>query len=103
MDLSDSINKNSMEISKEWIGETIDYSQQLLSQNKLHLRSSLITFSSKVELIWNLNDDQNNDFIHDKLNNLDRPHDGSHLVQITYCNDFDQINRFFVNSLISSI
>ena len=73
MDLSDSIDSHSMHIGKQWIAQTIDYGKQLMSKNNLNFRSSLITFSSKTNLVWNLNDDQQN--INDKLNNLDRPHD----------------------------
>lgn len=87
MDLSDSINYDSINIGKEWIKRTIYYGKQLLSQNNLNFRSSLITFSSKMELIWNLNDDDNDEFINDKLNNLDRPHDALTEQGLTFTKD----------------
>ena len=44
-----------------------------MSEHDKSFRSSLITFSSKVELVWNLDDDQ--DSSKQKLDNLQRPHD----------------------------
>ena len=73
LDLSDSINKLSMDKSKEWMRQIISYGQRTLSEHGLHFRSSLITFSSKVKLVWNL--DGNQAEIEEKLINLQRPHD----------------------------
>ena len=73
MDLSDSINDHSMDIGKQWIQQTMQYGQELLSRHELNFKSAAITFSSKVDIIWNLNDDPQT--IHDKLDNLQRPHD----------------------------
>eukprot|EP01083_Nonionella_stella_P020680 57392_1 len=85
MDLSDSISAHAMDMGKQWIQNTIDIGTQLLSQHDLHFRSSLVTFSSKNELVWNLGEDA--EIIRDKLTHLQRPHDPLLEEGVTFTKD----------------
>ena len=85
MDLSDSINAQSMDMAKQWVQQTIEYGKQLMSQHDKSFRSSLLTFSSKVDLVWNLDDDPGK--IEEKLSGLQRPHDPLMEEGLTFTKD----------------